>query len=161
MRRWGAALAFGGDGGRLKFEDDAGEVHVIPGLGDLAVCDVQEAGSGEGGGTAGGRKSQGLTRVGDGGGPAGGYIISFGDGLVDMDLDVGEGIFEERVSLREFGGAGEDGGGLGKAVGYAIGMEEFMDGGGTALIPNFVEPALDELLVGVAHGSLLARKEKE
>jgi hypothetical protein len=36
-----------------------------------------------------------------------------------------------------------------------------MDGGGTALVPYFVEPALDELLIGVAHGSLLARKEKE
>jgi len=89
--------------------------------------------------------------MGNGGRPASGYAISFGDGLIDMDLDVGEGFFEERVSLGEFGGAGEHGGGLGKAVSLSIGVEEFMDGGGAALIPYFVEPALDELFIGVAH----------
>jgi len=44
----GVHSAFGCHGGGLEFEDDAGEVHVIPGFGDLSVCDVQEAGAGEG-----------------------------------------------------------------------------------------------------------------
>lgn len=91
--------------------------------------------------------------MGDGGGPASGNIISVGDDLVDFHLDVREGFFEEGVSLSEFGGAGEDGRGLGEAVSFAVGEKEFIDGGGVALIPNLVEPALDELLVGVAHGS--------
>ena len=53
----GRRSALGGYGGGLEFEDDAGEVHVIPGFGDLSVGDVDEAGSGEACGAAGGRKS--------------------------------------------------------------------------------------------------------
>ena len=99
-----------------------------------------------------------MTSVGDGGGPASGYMISFGDDLVDFHGDVREGFLEEGVGLFKFGGASEDGGGFGKAVSFAVGEKEFLDGGGVALIPYFVEPALDELLGGVAHGS--SRGEK-
>ena len=158
-QRRGRFLALGSDRGGLEFEDDAGEVHVIPGLGDLAVCDVQEAGAGEGCGAAGGRKSQRLTGVSDGRGPAGGYVVAVGNDFVDMDADVGEGLVEERVSLFEFGGAGKDGGRLGKAVCFAIGEHEFIDGGGIALIPHFVKPALDKLLIGFAHQSSVKRKD--
>jgi hypothetical protein len=43
-------------------------------------------------------------------------------------------------------------------VGLAVGEKEFIDAGGISLVPNLVEPALDELLVGVAHEFL--RREK-
>ena len=62
------------------------------------------------------------------------------------------------MSLLELGGAGKDGRGFREAIGFAVGEKEFVDAGGISLVPNLVEPALDELLIGVAHSSSGGRK---
>ena len=45
------------------------------------------------------------------------------------------------------------------AMGDAVGSEEFGDGGGAALVPDFFEPAFCDGDVGFGHGCLLEEFE--
>jgi hypothetical protein len=142
----------GSRGGGLQVLEDKGEVEVVPAVGDLAVPDVDEGRTGEGDGAAGGGEAEVVAGVGEGGGPADGDFVVLGDEFVEHDVNIGEGVVEIAVGGSESGWAGEGGGGVGKTEGLSFRRVEFVDGGGVALIPDFVEPTLDELFVCVAHG---------
>src|ERR1700690_1110967 len=90
-----------------------------------------------------------------GGGPADENFVVVADGVVDGKFEIGEGAEEALVKGEEGIGADEVGTVFGDAVGNAAGGEEFGDGGGAALVPDFVEPAFHQGDVGVGHGWLL------
>ena len=72
---------------------------------------------------------------------------SLGDQVIDVDVEVREGVEELAVDGFEAFRADEDGVGIRKAVGFALRVEEFVDGGFVALIPDFFKPASCEGLV--------------
>ena len=82
-----------------------------------------------------------------GAGPAGGDTVAFGYEIVDVDVNAGEGAVELAVDGLEAFRADEDRVGLGKAVGFALGVKEFVDGRFPALIPDCFKPAFGEILV--------------
>jgi hypothetical protein len=85
--------------------------------------------------------------VGHGAGPADGDKVSFGENLVDVDVDVSVGCVEGAVDGFETRRADEDGVGLGEAVRLSFRVKEFVDGRFPALIPDFFKPAFYEGLV--------------
>jgi len=63
-----------------------------------------------------------------GAGPAGGDTVAFGYEIVDVDVNAGEGAVEVAMDGFERLGTSEDRLGLGETVGFALRMEEFVDG---------------------------------
>lgn len=131
----------------LELEGHSGEIHEVVALGQLAVAAGDEGGAGDGCVFSGGGEAEGVAGVGHGAGPADGDAVSLGDQVVDVDVDVGEGVAELAVDGFETFRAYEDGVGVGKAVGFALWVEEFVDGCFAALIPDFFKPASCEGLV--------------
>ena len=131
----------------LELEGHFGEVHEVPALGQFAVAAGDEGGAGDGGLFAGGGKAEAVAVVDHRAGPADGDAVSLGDEVVDVDVDVSEGVMEGAVDGFEAFRAYEDRVGVGKAVGFALRVEEFIDGGFAALIPDFFKPASCEGLV--------------
>lgn len=84
-------------------------------------------------------------------GPADGETVSLGDEIVDVDVDLTEGALELPIDGFEAFRASEDGVGFGKAVAFSLWVEEFVDGGFAALIPDFIKPAFCEGLVLFGH----------
>lgn len=89
------------------------------------------------------------------GGFAGGVVFTFGE-PVDAgeiafgqcqnwrDFEIGENRAQTVVKFFEFCGAAND---FVAIVNYAVGSEELRDGVAVALVPDFLEPADDELFV--------------
>jgi hypothetical protein len=82
-----------------------------------------------------------------GAGPSHGHAIPFGDQFVDSDMNLSEGTVELAVDVLEGLRPDEDGVGLGETVGFALWVEEFVDSGLFALIPDYFEPASCEGLI--------------
>ena len=131
----------------LKLEGHSGEVHEVPAFDQFAASAGDEGGAGDGGLFAGGGKAEAVAVVDHRAGPADGDAVSLGDQVVDIDMDVSEGVMEGAVNGFEAFRADEDRVGVGKAVGFALRVEEFVDGRFAALIPDFFKPASCEGLV--------------
>jgi hypothetical protein len=130
---------------------EVGEVHVVPAVHDLAVVDVDEGAAAQGGLFVGCGEAKCVAGVGHVAGPADCYAVVFDDEVFDDDLDAGEGAFELAVDGFEGFGTDEVGVGVGEAVCVAPGMEELVDGGFVALVPDFFKPAYGEGSVLLRH----------
>jgi hypothetical protein len=142
-----------GDGAEAG--DDSGQVEGVPAFDDAALAEVHDGHAGEQDRGAGGREAQTFAGVLHLDGPTDGDFVAFGDGLVDGDVDAGEGAAELADGGFELVAA-DDGGGLGEAVAAALGKEELVDGGFVALVPDFFKPADGEWVVGWHVGSPMA-----
>lgn len=112
----------------LKLEGHPGEVHEVVAVGQLAVAAGDEGGAGDGVLFAGGGKAEAVAVVNHRAGPSDGDAIFLGDEFVDVDVGVSEGVMEGVVDGFEGFRADEDRVGVGKAVGFALRVEEFVDG---------------------------------
>jgi hypothetical protein len=87
--------------------------------------------------------------------PADENFVAVGDGVFDFQFHIGEGVEEPFVKREECLGADEVGAIFVDTMGDAVGRKEFGDGSGAALVPDFFEPAFEEIDIGFGHGCLL------
>jgi len=131
----------------LELKGHSGEVHEVVAFGQLPVAAGDEGGAEDAGLFVGGGKAEAVAVVKGGTGPADGNAVSLGDKLVDVDVEVREGVEELAVDCFEAFRADENRVGVGKAMGFTLRVEEFVDGCFAALIPDFFKPASCEGLV--------------
>src|ERR1700722_4244767 len=82
---------------RLEVDGEFGHIHIVPGFDDLTIAAGDERGAGGGGVFSGGGEAEGVAGVDRGGCPAGGDAVSFGDNVVDFDVDAAEDVLELTV----------------------------------------------------------------
>ena len=111
----------------------------MPGFDEFAVLDADDGDAGDAGRFAGGF-------VAGGGGPAEAGEVAFGEGYAGSDLEIGEFGLEAVVEGGKFVGAAD---GLFAFMENGIGSEEFKDGFAAGLVPDFLKPAGDELLIQI------------
>jgi hypothetical protein len=133
--------------GALEIKRHFGEIHEVPGVGDLTASADDERGTEESCLFSATGKAESVTRVNPCARPTYGNAIIFGNKFVEMDVDVTEGIVELAVNGFEALGTDENGVGLGEPVDLALRVKEFVDTGFFALVPNFFKPELSEGLV--------------
>ena len=105
---------------------------------------------------SGGGKAEVGAGVGPGAGPADGDAVSFGDQVVEVDVETAKCAAEGAVDGFETGRADKDGVGLGEAVDLALRVKEFVDGRFPALVPGFFKPAFCEGPVLLGHNDTSA-----
>src|SRR5215469_10002981 len=130
---------------------ERGGVPVLPAFDEEAVLNPDDRGAGDRCGFAGG----GVTER---GGPMEGDEVAFGQGDDGRDAEVREAgaeiVMEAREGFRttEFGGAIVDDG---------VRREEFKDGFAAGLVPDFLEPAEQEMLALFGNGNRVRRGHEE
>src|SRR6185437_218072 len=122
-----------------------------------AVLEIEETGTGEGDGLAGGWDAEAVAGVGGGAGPADGGLVVLANLVVDADVDAREGAGEAAVLLLERV-HGVDGVRLEEADGTGGGKAHLVDDLLAALVPDLFKPALGE--GGIGHGALLCGREE-
>ena len=131
----------------LKVKCEFGEVHEVPGVDDLTISTDDEGRAEKGRLLSAGGKTQSIAGVNTGAGPTHRDSIIFGYELVEIDVNVAEGVIELAVDSFKTLGTDEDGVSLGKTVNLALLVKEFVDGRFFALVPDFFKPELSEGLV--------------
>ena len=114
----------------------------MPGFHEAAFLNTDDGGAGDVGDLAGGV----VFTFGE---PMDAGQVAFRQGKDRGDFEIGENRAQAVVKFFEFGGAAND---FVAIVNYAIGSEELRDGVAVALVPDFFEPADDELFVLIESG---------
>jgi len=127
------------------------EVYVVKASRDFAVAEVKVGCAGELDLLAGGSNSKVAASVGHRSGPGSRYRFPFSADAIELEFNAGEGVDELAVADLELSRSGKDGVGLGEAVGVASGGDELVDDGFVVLVPELVEPAADDGLIGLLH----------
>lgn len=125
-----------------KLSGHTGGVPVLPGFDEAAVLDTDDGGAGDVGDFAGGV----VFTFGE---PVDASEVALGEGKNRGDFEIGENCAQTVVKFFEFGGAAND---FVAIVNDPIGSEELRDGVAVAFVPDFVEPADDELFVLIERG---------
>src|SRR5260370_19653635 len=120
----------------------ASGVPVLPGFDEAAVLDSDDGGAGNVGSLASGV----VFALGE---PVDASQVAFSEGQHRRDFEIGEYRAQAVVEFFEFGGTTDNSVAI---VKYAIGSEELRDGVAIALVPDFFEPAYDELFVLIESG---------
>ena len=120
----------------------AGSVPVLPGFDEAAVLDADDGGAGDAGDLAGGD-------VFTFGKPVDASEVALGEGKNRRDFEVEENRAQTVVKFFKFCGTTND---FVTIVNYAVGSEKLRDSITIALVPDFFEPADDELFVLIESG---------
>jgi hypothetical protein len=129
----------------VELLEEVVHVYLVPAFDYLIVADGEEGCSVLGDPSAGRRDAEMISEVGSFDAPANGNLVSFGDNLMEGDVQVGEGTDKGLMDAPEGCRPGEDGIGFWKAVGFAFGAVHFVDSGVVFLVPDFFKPADGEL----------------
>ena len=121
---------------------EASGVPVLPGFNKTTVLDTDDRGTGDLGSLTG----RVVFTFGE---PVNTGQIAFGEGENRRDFEIGEYRAQAVVEFFEFGGAANDSVTI---VNHAVRREELSDGVTVAFVPDFFEPADDELFVLIERG---------
>jgi hypothetical protein len=86
--------------------------------------------------------------------PANGYAVTFGDNVLYVYVEIRERAAEGSMDSLESFGTDENRIRIRKAVGFAFGVEHFVNRCFALLVPDLLKPAPQEKFVGVRHGTL-------